>query len=156
MPFGTSSKLFVSTIEDILENTTAIRLITDTYNIALFNDTITPSQTVASAATAFGGGVWASGEVFDAAEWATGGQALDTVTFAPTANVLKWDADNEVSAGVSATLADVRGCLIYNVTVNTPVDSQGICFLSFGGANAVTDGTFTVLFNAAGIATFTL
>ena len=156
MPFGTSSKLFVSTIEDILENTTAIRLITDVFNIALFNDSVTPSQTVASAATAFGAGVWAANEVFDGTEWPTGGQALDTVTFAPTANVLKWDADNEASTGTSATLADVRGCLIYNVTVNTPVDSQGICFLSFGGANAVTDGTFTVLFNAAGIATFTL
>lgn len=158
MAFGTSSKLFVSTIEDILENTTALRLITDTWNIALFDDGTTPDQTVASASTAFGAGVWTTpaNEVFDGAEWPTGGQALDTVTFAPTANVLKWDADNEVSTGTSATLSDVRGCLIYNATVATPVNDQGLCFLSFGGANAVTDGTFTVIFNAAGIATFTL
>jgi hypothetical protein len=46
----------------------------------------------------------------------------------------------------------VRGCLIYDTTVT----SYGICFLSFGGANAVTDGTFTVQFAAAGIATWTL
>jgi hypothetical protein len=56
-----NSKIFVSTIEDILENTTAIDLNTDTFNVALFNDSITPSQTVASASTAFGAGVWASG-----------------------------------------------------------------------------------------------
>jgi len=100
--------------------------------------------------------VWASGEVFDGAEWPTGGQALDTVTFAPASNVLTWDAANEVSTGTSATLADIRGCLIYNITVNTPVDSQGICYLSFGGANAVTDGTLTVIFNAAGLIAFTM
>jgi hypothetical protein len=148
--------MFVSTLEDILENTTAIDLNTGTFNIALFNDTITPSQTVASAATAFGAGVWASGEVFDGAEWPTGGQALDTVTFIPTSNVLNWDAANEVSTGTSATLADVRGCLIYNTDINTPVDSQGMCYLSFGGANAVTDGTLTVIFNAAGMIAFTM
>jgi hypothetical protein len=151
-----ASKIFVSTIEDMLENTTAIDLNTDTFNIALFNDTITPSQTVASASTAFGAGVWASGEVFDGAEWPTGGQALDSVTFAPTSNVLAWDAANEVSTGTSATLASVFGCLIYNISVNTPVDSQGICYLYFGGTNSVTDGTFTVQFNASGIFTLTL
>ncbi len=151
-----NSKIFVSTIEDILENTTAIDLNTDTFNVALFNDSITPSQTVASASTAFGAGVWASGEVFDGAEWPTGGQALDSVTFAPTSNVLKWDAADEVSTGTSATLASVFGCLIYNISVNTPVDSQGVCYLYFGGTNSVTDGTFTVVFNTAGIFTLTL
>jgi hypothetical protein len=157
MAFGTNSKIFVATMEDILENTTAIDLNSGTFNVALFNDTITaPDQTVTSANTAFGAGVWAANEVFDAAEWPTGGQALDSVTFAPTTNVLKWDAADEVSTGTSATLADVRGCLIYNTDVNTPVDSQGICFLSFGGANSVTDGTFTVVFNASGIFTLTL
>jgi len=77
--------------------------------------------------------VWAANEVFDAAEWATGGQALDTVTSAFTTNVYKFDAADEVSAGTSATLADVRGCLVYDTTVS----SYGLCFLSFGGANSV-------------------
>jgi hypothetical protein len=131
-----NSKIFVSTIEDILENTTAIDLNSSAFNVALFNDTITPSQTVASASTAFGAGVWASGEVFDGAEWPTGGQAL--------------------GSGTSATLASVFGCLIYNTDINTPVDSQGICYLYFGGTNSVTDGTFTVVFNASGIFTLTL
>jgi hypothetical protein len=150
------SKIFVSTIEDILENTTAIDLNSGTFNVALFDNTLTPSQTVASASTAFGAGVWASGQVFDGAEWPTGGQQLDSVTFAPTANVLKFDAADEVSTGTSATLASVFGCLIYNTDINTPVDSQGICYLYFGGTNSVTDGTFTVVFNSAGIFTLTL
>ena len=153
-----ASKIFVSTIEDILENTTAIDLNSSAFNVALYDNTITPSQTVVSGETAYNAaaGVWDSGEKYDGAEWAQGGQALDSVTFAPTTNVLKWDAADEVSTGTSATLADVRGCLIYNTDVNTPVDSQGICFLSFNGGNSVTDGTFTVVFAAAGIFTLTL
>jgi hypothetical protein len=94
--------------------------------------------------------------VADGAEWPAGGQALDSVTFAPASNVLKFDAADEVSTGTSATLASVFGCLIYNTDINTPVDSQGICYLYFGGTNSVTDGTFTVVFNTAGIFTLTL
>jgi hypothetical protein len=148
----TNSKIFVSTIEDILENTTAIDLNSSAFNVALYNDTITPSQTVVSAETAYNAaaGVWDSGEVSDGAEWPAGGQALDSVTFAPASNVLKFDT------GTSATLASVFGCLIYNTDINTPVDSQGICYLYFGGTNSVTDGTFTVVFNTAGIFTLTL
>jgi len=153
MAFGTSSKIFTAFIENALENDVAYNLDTDTFKVALFNDTITaPDQTVALANTAFGAGVWAANEVFDAAEWPTGGQALDSLTSAFAANVYKWDAADEVSTGTSATLADVRGCLIYDDTLS----DYGICFLSFGGANSVTDGTFTVVFNAAGIFTITL
>lgn len=151
-----ASKIFVSTIEDMLENTTAMDLNTDSFKVALFNNTITPDQTVVSASTAFGAGVWASGQVFDAAEWPTGGQVLDSVTFAPTANVLKFDAADEVSTGTSATLANVYGCLIYDDSATTPVADQGVCYLYFGGVNSVTDGTFTVVFNASGIFTLTL
>jgi hypothetical protein len=76
----TNSKIFVSTIEDILENTTAIDLNSSAFNVALYNDTITPSQTVVSAETAYNAaaGVWDSGEVSDGAEWPAGGQALDS------------------------------------------------------------------------------
>jgi hypothetical protein len=153
MAFGTSSKMFVATIEAALENAQAFNFSSDSIKIALFNNTIsTPDATVALASTAFGAGVWAANEVFDGAEWPTGGQALDSVTSAFTSNVYKLDANDEVSTGTSATLADVRGCLVYDSTVS----SYGICFLSFGGANAVTDGTFTVQFNASGIATITV
>ena len=151
-----ASKLFVSTVEDALENTTALDLNADTFKVSLYDNTITPDQTVASANTAYGAGVFATGEVSDTTEWAAGGQALDSVTFAPTANVLKFDAADEVSAGTSATLANVYGCLIYDDTLTTPVADQGLCFLYFGGANSVTDGTFTVVFNASGIFTLTL
>ena len=153
-----ASKIFVSTIEDMLENTTAMDLNSDSFKVALYDNDITPDQTVASASTAYNAGQWtASGnEVADAAEWPATGQALDSVTFAPTTNVLKFDAADEVSTGTSATLANVYGCLIYDDTITTPVADQGVCYLYFGGVNSVTDGTFTVVFNASGIFTLTL
>ncbi len=153
-----ASKIFVSTIEDMLENTTAMDLNSDTFKVALYDNDITPDQTVASASTAYNAGQWtASGnEVADGSEWPATGQALDSVTFAPTTNVLKFDAADEVSTGTSATLANVYGCLIYDDTITTPVADQGVCYLYFGGVNSVTDGTFTVVFNASGIFTLTL
>ena len=147
-----ASKIFTAFIENALENDVAFNLDTDTFKVALFNDTPTPDQTVALANTAFGAGVWAANEVFDAAEWATGGQALDSLTSAFTTNVYKWDAADEVSAGTSATLSSVFGCLVYDSSLS----SYGICYLYFGGANSVTDGTFTVVFNSSGIFTLTL
>lgn len=148
-----ASKIFVSTIEDMCENTAALDLNSDTFNVALYNNSITPDQTVATANTVYDAGQWATAnEVYDAAEWAQGGQALDSVTFAPTANVLKFDAADEVSAGTSATLADVYGALVYDDTTG----NQGVCYLYFGGVNSVTNGTFTVVFNAAGIFNLTL
>jgi hypothetical protein len=147
-----ASKIFTAFIENALENDVAFNLDTDTFKVALFNDTPTPDQTVSLANSAFGAGVWAANEVFDAAEWATGGQALDSLTSAFTTNVYKWDAADEVSAGTSATLANVYGCLVYDSSLS----SYGICYLYFGGANSVTDGTFTVVFNSSGIFTLTL
>ena len=152
MAFGTSSKMFVATIEAVLEQTAAIDTDSDTFKIALYNDSISaPDATVALASTAYGAGVWAANEVSDSTEWPSGGQALGSVASSIASNVWTFDAADEVSDGTSATLADVRGCLIYD----DDISDYGLCFLSFGGANAVTDGTFTVQFGA-GICTITV
>src|SRR3989304_5429299 len=74
----TNSKIFSATMEDVLENTTAIDLNADTINVALFDNTVTPSQTVASANTAYGAGVWAAGGVGDAPSWPAVGRPLVT------------------------------------------------------------------------------
>lgn len=133
-----SSGLYIVTIEDTLEGTTAIDFNSDTWNVALFGDG-TPDKTVASAATAFGSTMWGTTitEKYDAAEWPTGGQALGSVTCASSGGVLTFDAADEVSTGTSATLSAVYGCLVYNATVASPVDDQGISFHSFGGSQSV-------------------
>ena len=149
-----ASKIFVSFIEDALENTDAKNLVSDTFKAALYDNDITPDQTVATANTVYNAGQWtaAGNEVADGTEWDAGGEPLTGVTFAPTANVLKFDAADTPSGGTSATLANVFGCLVYDDTVA----DRGICYNYFGGTNSVTDGTFTIVWNAAGIFTLTL
>ena len=151
-----ASKLFTATVTDLMNNTTAVDANSDTFKIALFTNAITPDQTVASAATAFGAGVWAAGEVFDAAEWATGGVALGSVTSTFASNVYTFDAANTVSTGTSATLVTFFGGLVYDDTIAAPVADQGWCYMYFGGTQTVTDGTLTVIYSASGISTLTL
>jgi hypothetical protein len=154
MAFGTSSKIFTSMITDALNNTAAIDLNTDTPKVALFDNTITPSQTVASASSAYGAGVWASGEAANGG-WSTGGLALASITSSFSSNVYTFDAADTAN-GSAATIADTRGCLVYEDTLTTPVADQGLCYLAFGGLTAVTAGTLTIVYSASGIFALTL
>jgi hypothetical protein len=153
-----ASKIFVATIEDCLENTTAIDLNADTFKAALYDNDITPDQTVASANTAYNAGQWAStgNEVSDGTEWDAGGEPLTSVTSTFASNVYTFDAANTPSGGSSATLANVYGCLVYDDTIAAPVADQGISYHYFGGVQSATDGTFTVVWHASGIFSLTL
>ena len=148
-----NSKVFMATLEDIFENTTAFDANADTFKVALYDNDITPDQTVTSANTAYNAGQWAAAgnEVADGTEWDAAGEPLTSVTSTVTSNVYKFDAADTASGGSSATLANVYGCLVYNDTLAAPVADQGISFHYFGGANSVVDGTFTVVWHSSGI-----
>jgi hypothetical protein len=152
-----NSKIFMALFEDLLENTTEMDLNSDTFHAALYDNDITPDQTVTSANTAYNVGQWtASGnEVSDGTEWDAGGEPLTSVTSTRSSNVYTFDAANTPSGGSSATLANVFGCLVYDNTIASPVADQGVCYNYFGGTNSVTDGTFTIVWNASGIFTIT-
>jgi hypothetical protein len=151
-----NSKIFSASITDSLNTTANLNLDADNIKAALFNDTITPSQTVASASTAYGAGVWASGGVLDATGWPAVGRQLLSVTSVFSTNVYTFDAADTVSANATTTLTNAYGTLVYNDTLTTPVADQGVCFNYFGGANSVTSGTFTIVWNASGIFALTL
>jgi hypothetical protein len=152
----TNSKIFMATLEDVLENTTAIDLNTDTFKAALYNNTTAPDQTVVSANTAYAVGEWAvANEVDDPTDWATGGEPLTGVTSGYSSNVYTFDAANTPQSGTTCTLADVHGCLVYDDSATTPVADQGLSFHYFGGAQSVTGGTFTVTWHANGIVQIT-
>lgn len=151
-----NSKIFSAFLTDALNNVAALDLDTDTIKAALFDNTITPSQTVASASSAYGTGVWAAGGVLDAAGWPAVGRNLASVTSVFATNVYTFDAADTVSANSTTTLTNAFGCLIYEDTLTTPVADQGICFNYFGGANSVTSGTFTVVWNGSGLFAVTL
>lgn len=151
-----ASKIFSPYITDSLNRTNAFDLDADALKNALFDNTITPSQTVAAASAAYGAGVWASGGVLDASGWPAVGRPLASVTSGFASNVYTLDAADTASANSTTTLTNAYGCLIYDDTLTTPVADQAICFLYLGGVNSVTAGSFTVVYNAAGLMTLTL
>lgn len=147
-----NSKIFRPFVADVLGNVAAFDLDADTIKAALYNNTPTPSQDVTSANSAYNVGAWAvANELSDASEWTATGVALTSKTVdSGTAATVFFDAADTAS-GASATLANVHGCLVYDDTLTTPVADQGICYNYFGGAQSVTDGTFTIIWHANGI-----
>lgn len=129
----------------------------DTLKAALFDGTVTPDKDAAVGSTGYGTGTWTTArEVTGGANWVAGGRALTGKTFtAPDSGVAMFDAD-DLSAGGTVSLTNVYGCLVYDdsVTGGTVAD-QGVAYLYFGGAQSVTAGTFTVVWNSNGIARFT-
>lgn len=151
-----NSKIFQQTVVDAMGNTTAYDFDADIPKVALFDNTITPSQTVSAAASAYAGGVWAGGGVFDASGWPAAGRVLASITWTASAAVVTYDAADTVSANSNTTLVNAFGCLVYDDTLTTPVADQGMSYNYFGGANSVTAGTFTIVWAATGILAFTL
>lgn len=137
----TNSRIFVTFLEDCLENTAAYDLNLDAIKVALYSTSATPDNTVTTANRAYGVGQWVSGasgsnECYDGAEWPQTGQALGSVTCATAAAVLTFDAADEVSTGTSVTLSGASspyGCLIFD----DDVGDSGICYNYFGGAQTV-------------------
>ncbi len=150
----TVSKIFSAFVTDSLNRTNAFDLNADTFKASLYDDTITPSQTVAAASTAYAAGVWASGEKTNGG-WSAGGLALASVTSSFSSNVYTFDAADTAN-GSAATLTNVYGVLVYDDTLASVVNDQGVCFNYLGGANAVTAGTLTIQWSASGIFALTL
>jgi hypothetical protein len=149
------SRAFVATIEDILENTTAIDKNADTFKAALYDNTVVPDRTVASASTAYNAGTWAGGHVSDATGWPSVGRDLLSVASGIAGGVYTFDAADTVSANSTTTLANVFGTQVYDDTIAAPVADQGISFHYFGGSQSVTSGTFTINWHPSGLITYT-
>jgi hypothetical protein len=129
----------------------------DVFKCALFAAGITPDRTAAVASTGYNSGVWITGnEKTGSSEWVAGGRALASKTNVASAGTVTLDAA-DLTGSASITMTSVEGCLIYDDTITGgTVADQGMCYLWFGGAQSVTAGTFSVVFNAAGIVTATV
>lgn len=130
----------------------------DTVKAALFNNSVTPDKDAAVASTGYNTGTWVTAnEVTDATNWVAGGRALASKTFTtPSSGVSMFDAA-DLAGGGTLTLTNAFGCLVYDdsITAGTVAD-QGVSFNYFGGAQSVTAGTFTIIWNANGIVRFTV
>lgn len=150
----TASAIFRQTIADTLAGTAVFDLNapSDTYKVALYNNTGTPDKDATAANSAYNAGQWVTAnEVSQAVTWPAAGVALASMTITtPATGVIMFDAADTAS-GASATLSNVYGSLVYNDTKTTPVADQGVCYNYFGGANSVTSGVLTVVWNANGL-----
>jgi hypothetical protein len=158
MTFGTSSKIFRQYLADAVGPTSSFtpHLATGgTLKAALYGNTGTPDATVAAASSAYNTGQWVTAdELTSSTQWPAGGIALtwaSATRFASTSNLVTLDADDTPGGG-TVTLASVWGDLVYDDALTTPVAKQGIAFHSFGAAQSVTAGTFTIVWNASGVA----
>jgi hypothetical protein len=153
-----NSKIFRQFLADVLGNTTAMDLNSDSFKVALYDNDITPDNDVTAANSAYNVGQWASAgnEVIDATNWVAGGRTLASLSIdVSVADVVFWDAA-DLAGGGTVTLTNAFGCLVYDDTIATPVADQGVCYNYFGGAASVTAGTFTIAWNANGIFRITL
>lgn len=149
----TDSRIFVAMTTEELKRSTAFDLDNDGFNVALYNNTPTPDYTAALASTAYNVGAWTTANEQSTTGWAAGGVALAGITLTnPTTSTVMWDAADTASAA-GTTLANVYGCLVYD---NTLAQKYGVCYNYFGGANSVTNGVLTVVWNANGLFRFTL
>jgi hypothetical protein len=135
----------------------------DTINVALFNNSVSPDASAAVGSTGYNTGTWTTGnEVTDVTNWVAGGRALASKTFTvsgagsqTTASTLSFTGAN-LAGGGTVTITNAFGCLVYDSTITAgTVAKQGMCFNYFGGAQTVTGGTFTIVWDATGVFKFT-
>ena len=152
----TTSRMFRQTVADRFNGANSMNFLSDTIKAALYNNTPTPDANVAAAASAYNTGQFVVANEVSGMNWPAGGIALASkVVDVATASVVMLDAADTASTG-NATLANVYGALVYDDTLTTPVADQGISFNYFGGVQSVTNGIFTAIWNANGIARATV
>jgi hypothetical protein len=138
-------------------------LTADSVKAALFNNSITPDKSVSGTLSGYNASTsqWVvANEVIDTlnTNWVAGGVALASKAYAlgtgtPPNTVAFFSAANTAGAG-NLTITNAFGCLVYDATITSP-NAQGMCFNYFGGAQTVTNGTFTIVWDATGVFKFT-
>src|SRR5689334_10476499 len=116
-----ASKIFAKTVLDALGNTAAFDLDADAFKVALYNNSITPDNTVTTTVlTGYNGSAsqWVTAnEVSETTEWPSAGRPLVSPTWLQSGATITFDAADTASAGATADLANVYGCLVYDDTL---------------------------------------
>lgn len=151
MAFNTSG-FFRQTMIDALKQTIVLNLDLETHRGALYGNSGSPNYDDTAAHNAYNGsgGAWVTANEVSGTGYTAGGNLLTTTTVTGVAGgITMWDADDVAWTG--ATFSNAYGVLLYADALTTPVADQGILAVAFGGAYAVTAGTFTVQWSANGI-----
>lgn len=150
----TNSKMFASYLVGTMNRSLLFDIDTDTMKAALYNNSNTPDNTVSAANSAYNVGQWAVGnEVSHVAHWAVAGQTIASVTVVAATTTITVDANDTASVDSATTLAANYGCLVYDDTIAA---KNGFCYNYFGGAQQVTSGSYTIVWNGSGIASLSV
>jgi hypothetical protein len=153
-----ASKVFAFTVLDVGENN--VKFSTDAYNVALYSsNTMTPDNTVTTQALCSYNGTasqWVTANESSATGYTAGGTSVSSPTWTQSSNVVTFTSAGTPSWTVTSGTLTAYGCLVYDTTVGTSTTHPGLSYNYFGGAQTVSgSGTFTINWNASGIATFT-
>lgn len=146
-----ASKVFAYSVLQAGSN--AVKYSTDVYKVALYSsNTMTPDNTVTTAAlTEYNGtsSQWVTANEVSGTGYTAGGVSVSSPTWTQSTNVVTFTSAGTPQWTTASFTA--YGCLVYDTTVS----NEGLCYNYFGGAQTVTSGTFTINWNASGIASFT-
>jgi hypothetical protein len=122
-------------------------LSSDTLKVSLHTSTYAPNQDTHQFQSDLTNEVTGTG-------YTAGGQALTSVTLTYTAatNVLMLDAADVSWASSTIT---ARYAVVYDATPGTAATNPLICYVDFGADVSSTAATFQIVWDAAGIVTFT-
>lgn len=160
MSFGSTSSVFAQFLLDPILKAGSQSAVgfssltaTDVIKVALFNNSVTPDRTAAVASTGYNTGTWTTAnEITDATNWVAGGRTLSGAALAASGAVCSYTASNTASGGACTFANPAYGVLVYDSSITSgTVAKQGICFNAFGGPAQVTNGSFTVVWNASGL-----
>lgn len=138
-----ASGVFGTTLRDQFDaSQIAFNWTSDTIKGALFDNSLTLDY---SADTGYGSAPYNAGEI-SGTGYTVGGATLASKTLTSSSGLVTFDAAD--LQWTSATIASAYGLLIYDDTLAA---NNGLCTIAFGGAYSVTNGTFNVVFDSAGI-----
>lgn len=141
-----ASGIYGLTLRDILDaSALPVDLVSDTLLQQLVTDAHTPDFNTHDNEPDI------TNEVGSSGDYTAGGVALASKTLVATSGVLTFDAANTSLTGT--TLSAVRGRIILDDTVTTPVADPLIVATTFGADYSTVAGTFAITENAAGILT---
>ena len=130
----------------------SVRPTTDSYYVALYGNTGTPDNTVTTAALTQYNGVasqWVVANEVSSTNYTAGGASVSPIAVTQASNIITFTSSG--SPQWNSVSFSAYGGLVYDKTVS----NNGLSYNYFGGVQTVTSGTFTVSWNASGIATWT-
>lgn len=146
-----ASGVFALTERDIKQNDTAVDMLADTIKLALFSNSVTTPNYDTN--TAYGAAPFNANEA-SGTGYTAGGAAVANDTYTISSGNLIYDGDDTSWTG--ATFGPVRGALLYDDTITTPVADPAVAGIGFGADYSVTAGTFTIQHPAGGILVYDL